>query len=118
MYQTIVLKIKNDFHPYLQLKNINKMNSVWTIEEVNDLTFNHPYTHFKKIFYCDHWGGINFDGKRVRSGKRVSAKINGTTWRHIYIAADEAIRKSGDDHHIFIESFTIKGDRLFLDTGS
>ena len=94
------------------------MNSIWSIEEVNDLNRNHPYTEFNKIFYCNHWGGVNFEGKRVKSGKRVSAKINGTTWRHIQIAADEAIRKSGDEHHIFIESFTIKGDKLFLITGS
>ena len=95
------------------------MNSIWSsILEVNDFTLNHPYTEFSKIFYCDHWGGVNFQGKRVRSGKCVSSKINGTTWRHIQIAADEAIRKSGDEHHIFIEGFTIKGDKLFLDTGS
>lgn len=92
------------------------MNSIWSpIQEVNDLTLNHPYTQFNKIFYCDHWGGVNFQGKRVRSGKCVSAKINGTT---IQIAADEAIRKSGDYHHIFIEDFTIKEDKLFLVTGS
>jgi hypothetical protein len=94
------------------------MNSIWSLEEVSDLTANHPFTEFKKIFYSGHWGGVNFDGKRIRSGQRVYAKINGPTWRHIHIAADEAIRKSGDAHHIFIEYFTIKGNKLFLGTGS
>jgi hypothetical protein len=94
------------------------MNSIWSLDEIGDLTLNHPFTEFKKIFYSDHWGGINADGKRIRSGRRVYAKINGPTWRHIHIAADEAIRKSGDEHHIFIEDFTIKGDKLYLGTGS
>jgi hypothetical protein len=94
------------------------MNSIWCLDEVKDFNSTHPYLGFKKIFYTCHWGGVNIDGKRIRSGQSVYAKINGPTWRHIHIAADEAIRKSGDNHHIFIEDFTIKGDKLLLGTGS
>jgi hypothetical protein len=40
------------------------------------------------------------------------------TWNDLRVAADQAIRESGDAHHIFIEGFDLNGSELELITGS
>ena len=81
--------------------------TIWSVHEVDDL--NAPFagaaTH---LLYKDHWGEFE-----------VLVPINGNTWVDLWSAAEEAIKKSTDDHHIFIEAF-ISGDDgiLVLSTGS
>lgn len=82
--------------------------SIWSVYEVDDL--NAPFagaaTH---LAYKQHWGK-----------KPVLVPINGNTWVDLWRAAEAAILESGDNHHIFIESFEPDGDSgiLNLSTGS
>lgn len=86
------------------------LKTVWSVYSVTDLTEPHPYTAAREICYRDHWGD-----------QPVYETIPGDTWLDLYRAADHAIRRSGDDHHIFIESFEPVADQprqLRLTTGS
>jgi hypothetical protein len=40
------------------------------------------------------------------------------TWEDLRIAANQAIQKSGDHHHRYIEGFELIGDEVILHTGS
>ncbi len=81
--------------------------TVWSIYEADNLNDRHPFEGAKTVVYTEHWGK-----------KPVSVPINGLTWAAFYVAANAAIRDSGDDHHMFIEHFTQNGDELILSTGS
>lgn len=79
--------------------------------EVNDLSERHPYESATSVIYTDHWG----DADAVR------VPINGLTWAALYVAANAAIRDSGDTHHVYIENFKPAKDDasvLVLTTGS
>jgi hypothetical protein len=52
----------------------------------------HPHSGATKIKYGDQYTHIGTD--------------SGLSWIDLYIAADDAIQASGDQHHIFIEAFT------------
>jgi len=97
---------KNSLH-YDAISAKHGFKSIWSVHEVSDL--NTPFagtaTH---LLYKDHWGEFE-----------VLVPINGNTWVDLWSAAEEAIKKSTDDHHIFIEAF-ISGDDgiLVLSTGS
>jgi len=85
-------------------------HSNWSIYEVDNLTDRHPYEGAERVVYKDHWGK-----------KALSCSINGLTWSALWIAANACIRDSGDDHHIFIESFRPDAEdpcTLILSTGS
>lgn len=87
------------------------LTSVWSMYEADDLNERHPYQDAKTIVYTDHWG--HADAVRV--------PINGLTWAALYVAANAAIRDSGDDHHVYIENFKPSKDdasTLVLTTGS
>lgn len=87
------------------------LNSIWSVYEVNDLSAPHPYQGAQYVIYDQHWG---------ESGEVVKA-ITGLTWAALYVAADAAIRDSGDQHHCFIEGFEPVADKphhLRLTTGS
>jgi hypothetical protein len=84
-----------------------KLEAIWSIYEVDDLSQLHPYVGATEVHYKDHWGE-----------QPVSVPVLGATWADLYAAADAAIRASGDLHHIFIEQFRPQGNRLVLSTGS
>jgi len=87
------------------------LSSVWSIYDVEDMSQPHPWPQAQEVVYRDHWGrGPTW------------APITGTTWAALYVAADQAIQKSGDQHHIYIESFRLDQQgsviQLVLTTGS
>ena len=87
------------------------LRSNWSLYQVGDLDQRHAYPGAAYVIYDEHWG---------ESGEVVKA-INGLTWSALWVAADAAIRHSGDGHHCFIESFTPVEDKpghLRLHTGS
>lgn len=93
---------------YDQVRNELGLRSMWSIYEVEDLSSRYPF-EATKVHYKDHWGNP------------VTTDIVGATWEALYVAADKAIRDSGDTHHVFIEQFTpSKEDSsvLVLSTGS
>lgn len=83
------------------------LNAIWSMYEVEDLGERHAFAGVTTVTYRDHWG----DGA-------VVVPINGFTWAALYVAANAAIRDSGDEHHVFIEDFRKDGDTLVLTTGS
>lgn len=93
---------------YAKVREVLGLRSIWSVYEIEDLSDRHPF-EATKVHYKDHWG------------EPVTTDIVGATWAALYVAADEAIRDSGDDHHVFIERFTpSKEDSsvLILGTGS
>lgn len=83
-------------------------STVWSKYEVEDLTKKHNLGEVRYLVYKDHWGD-----------SPVSVPVKGNTWEALYRAADSAIRKSGDSHHIFIEQFYVQPDgTVLLSTGS
>jgi hypothetical protein len=96
---------------YSAFKDDNGLRSIWSIFElpVHGFASSHPYPSDSFVVYNDHWGHMK--------GKHYP--VQGTTWGDVYRAADLAIRESGDEHHIFIELFTLKnGNELHMITGS
>jgi hypothetical protein len=83
------------------------LDAVWSVSEVKDLNERHSFEGAKEVVYRNHWGE-----------KTIRVPIYGWTWAALYVAANAAIRDSGDDHHIFIEHFHRSGDSLILSTGS
>lgn len=62
-----------------------------------------------RVSYSGHWGPDDI----------VSASLQDPTWLDLFAAADWAIARSGDSHHIFIERFDpAPGGFLDLITGS
>jgi len=87
------------------------LSSVWSMYEAGNLSDPHPYAGVTTVLYTDHWG--DKDAVRI--------PINGLTWAALYVAANAAIRDSGDTHHIYIENFRPSKDdasTLMLSTGS
>jgi hypothetical protein len=84
-------------------------DSTWSIYEISCLNEIHPFPKNIELKYRDHWGPDT-----------VIQEIPGNTWLDLWRAADEAIRKSEDGHHIFIEGFELSEDGLYLElsTGS
>jgi len=97
---------KNDH--YHVIKSEEKLRAIWSLYEIEDLDAVHPYPADSIVVYSQHWGD-----------KPVHCAVQGATWRDIYRAADNCIRLSGDEHHVFIESFDLKnGSELHMSTGS
>ena len=92
---------------YQAFKKLRGLESIWSIYEVEDLNAEHPYKGADTVVYKDHWGD-----------EPTTAPVLGTTWAALYLAADMAIRASGDAHHAFIEGFKQKGNTVVLVTGS
>jgi hypothetical protein len=87
-----------------------KLQSIWSIYEVDDLSQPHPYVGATEVCYRDHWGDAP-----------VHETIPGPTWADLYTAADRCIARSGDGHHVFIEAFDTVANQphqLRLTTGS
>lgn len=83
------------------------LTAIWSIYEVDNLSEPHPFGDVTTVTYETHWGP-----------KPVVKGIAGRTWAALYTAANACIRDSGDDHHVFIEDFKVRGDTLVLSTGS
>lgn len=58
---------------------------------------------------------LTYDGGWGTPGQRT---LHNPTWFAIWRAANELIVKSGDTHHVFLEGFTRRGDRVAIATGS
>ena len=85
-------------------------NSYWSMREVPDLLEHHPFEGAWVVRYSESW-----------SHEVHNVPIQGNKWVDLWIAANEAMRLSGDDHHIFIESLYPLDDApgvLELVTGS
>lgn len=96
---------------YGEFKRDNSLQTIWSIFDLPMHGFlkQHPYPSDAFIVYKQHWG----------DNRDSHYPVQGTTWGDIYRAADQAIRASGDDHHIFIEDFELRnGNELHLTTGS
>lgn len=95
---------------YHNFKSTNGLRAIWSVYElpVHGFLQDHPYPADSFVVYVDHWG----EGRK-------HYPVQGPTWGDVYRAADLAIRESGDDHHVFIEHFTLEnGNELRLSTGS
>lgn len=96
---------------YEKIQSQSGFKTIWSIYEVEDLEADHPFTDALQVAYKDHWGD-----------EPVFVEIQGMgTWVDLWRAADEAIRRSGDQHHIFIEQFRPNPknpQQLLLTTGS
>ena len=97
------------FDYYNQVREDLGLNAVWSIFEVENLSERHPFVGVTKVIYRAYGSGDH------------EVTIEGDTWKSLYIAADTLISNSGDNHHIFIESFkqsSIDPEILFVTTGS
>lgn len=98
---------------YNRFKAENSLTAIWSIYDIDEHGFFdlHPWQGATKLAYRDHWGK-----------EPALVSIKGPTWGDLYRAADEAIERSGDGHHIFIEGFYnyAEGDNsvIGLTTGS
>ena len=97
---------------YREFQRENGLQSIWSIYElpIHGFLQDHPYKGALQVAYRDHWGD-----------EGVFEEIQGGTWADLYRAADRCIRRSGDDHHCFIEAFTPNPEnpqQLMLQTGS
>ena len=94
---------------YSEVQETYNLEAIWSVDDVESLFEIHPFTSAKTVSYPlrTHWGE-----------KDIQVEIQGCTWLSLYLAADEAICKSGDIHHIFIENFEPDGKTLILRTGS
>lgn len=97
------------FDYFNQVRDELGLDAVWSIYEVDNLSERHPFEGATKLIY-----------RAYGSGDQV-VTINGSTWAALYVAANSLIRDSGDNHHIYIESFkqsSINPEILMLSTGS
>jgi hypothetical protein len=88
---------------YREFQQDNGLETVWSIYELPEGGFlrDHPFPSDAFVVYKDQ-----------------HCAIYGQTWADVYRAADQCIRNSGDDHHIFIEHFELWGKEVRLTTGS
>ena len=105
-----VFESKMDY--YSEFRQDNGLEAIWSIYELemHGFLYNHPWEGALQVAYKDHWGD-----------EAVFEEIQGTTWADLYRAADAAIQRSGDGHHIFVESFRpnpANPQQLILQTGS
>jgi hypothetical protein len=95
-----------------EIAKINKLNhSEWSMSKIKASDMNKKTSTMKKIVY-NSWGET-----QVHTFKRPQ-KI---TWLELWKIADELITKSGDSHHMFIESLyesEAEPQVLNLSTGS
>lgn len=105
---------ERQFDYFRQVQEDNGFRAIWSLYDETDVgSFDlpHPYTGATHVVYTQHWGTVS----------DLEVPIQGTTWLDLYRAADEAIERSNDTHHIFIEFFEPVPDKpgyLSLATGS
>jgi hypothetical protein len=105
---------ERQFDYFRQVQEANKFRAMWSLYDETDWgSFDelHPYTNATHVAYTNHWG----------TASDIAVPIGGATWLDLYRAADEAIERSNDTHHIYIERFEPLEDKpgyLGLSTGS
>ena len=111
-YQQDSDSFDNKNEHYSEMKDALGLKSIWSIYEVDELGDQHKFGDKPvQLAYHDHWG----------NNGPVFVEIKGGTWVDLYEAADQAIRLSGDEHHVFIEAFRVNPEcpeQLILTTGS
>jgi len=96
------------------VREVNGFRAIWSLyDETDEGSFDqpHPYVGATHVVHAQHWGTVD----------NVEVPIGGDTWLDLYRAANEAIERSNDHHHIFIERFDPVEDKpgyLGLVTGS
>jgi hypothetical protein len=80
---------------YDAIAKMHKLTTIWSMYEVSDMSAEHPYKGATILVHKHHNGT-----------RGIEVAIKGNRWYDLYVAADEAIIKSGDMHHCFIEGFT------------
>lgn len=100
---------------YHQVRRELGLDAFWSIYKVKDLNTPHPYQAAKTVTYVDYWAD---DEGEYYTPPHIVVPIHGNTYAALYVAANAAIRDSGDLHHLFIEGFRTAGDTLILNTGS
>jgi hypothetical protein len=102
-------EMKKRVEMYDRIREENDLDIVWEIMGVEDFT-KVPYPSCKVLSYKPgaYWG------------QAVELKIPANaTWLDLWRLAEQAIRKSGDMQHYFIELFKVQGDGVLeLFTGS
>ena len=79
-------------------KEIGIENTVWSVDKHNHdlfmdtVAFDHRYVFF---VYADGWDDVK---------PLFSEGYTRPTWRDVWLAADDLVRRSNDKHHIFLES--------------
>jgi hypothetical protein len=92
---------------YDDIKQANKFKSVWSIYEVVSFQASSGFGN----------GILKYDNVKV--SMREDTNLGCITWMDMWKFAEQAIRESGDDHHMFIERFYDRGDGVIeLITGS
>lgn len=103
---------------YEKLRRQHGYLSIWsnyTVEDFNDV----PFPDIKEVIYQAYWphGDLYFDEDEVR--KLTYLAMGDITWADLWKISEYLINKSGDTHHIFIESFQDLGNGVYeLWTGS
>lgn len=100
---------------YHQVRREQGLDAIWSIYKVKDLNTPHPYQGAKTVTYVDYWAD---DEGEYYTPPHIVVPIQGPWWAALYVAADQAIKQSGDTHHLFIEGFRPAGDTLILNMGS
>jgi hypothetical protein len=96
---------------FFEMKQANELDTEWSIYEVDDLEVPHCFQNASLVQYED--------GEAVPICKTGPGLLG--TWLDLWRAANLAITKSGDKHHIFVERFTpsIRNPHILqLTTGS
>ena len=96
---------------YTEMQAHLGLKAVWSMYEVDEIGDQHTFGDVVQLAYQDHWG----------NNGPVFAEVKGDTWADLYEAADQVIRASGDEHHIYIEAFRVNPEcpnQLILSTGS
>ena len=105
---------ERQFDYFRQTQRDNGFQAQWSLyDETDQGSFDepHPYIGATHVVYTQHWG----------TAGNIEVPIQGATWLDLYRAANEAIQRSNDTHHIFIEFFEPVADKpgyLSLATGS
>lgn len=94
---------------YRKVRRDLRLGSIWTDFDVENLNEDHAFQGNRKLVYDAPWGNP------------VTVDIQGDTWMNLWQAADQAIKQSNDNHHIYIKRFEqhpSKPRTLILITGS
>ena len=88
------------FEYLFQLGNELGYMSQWSMctSSMNKIDDLFPHQDVKELVYRDHWGEIGPVTVYV-----VPKKKDAITFRDVWAAAELAIQRSGDEHHVFIE---------------
>ena len=106
----------NPMDLYEKLRRQHGYRSIWsnyTVEDFNDV----PFPDIKEVRYEAYWPMGDFMADDPKPLKYLA--MGDITWADLWKISEYLINKSGDTHHIFIESFQNHGNGVYeLWTGS